>query len=165
MVIDVKRARERIFYEEYLKRMVERQPVSQQTLFPQTLKLSGEDFLTLMEQPDLVANLGFDIRDFGDSTIVIYALPDGYSTDPESVKKEIDSLIATLKDDMPMDDSCQKMAAKLAQNAASCGMERLNGETAQLLVDKLFACMEPNMTPDGRRCTTIVTLEDLEKKL
>ena len=165
MVIDIKRARERIFYEEYLKRMVERQPVSQQTLFPQTLKLSGEDFLTLMEQPDLVANLGFDIRDFGDSTIVIYALPDGYSTDPESVKKEIDSLIATLKDDMPMDDSCQKMAAKLAQNAASCGMERLNGETAQLLVDKLFACMEPNMTPDGRRCTTIVTLEDLEKKL
>ena len=57
------------------------------------------------------------------------------------------------------------MAAKMAESAAAGDPGSLRGPEAQLLVDQLFACREPNLTPDGRKCLTILTFEDLEKKL
>jgi len=165
MVIDIRRARERIFYERYLEKIAEQQPVRQQSLFPVTVKLSAEDYLAVLEQPDLVARLGFDIQDFGANTVVVNALPEGYDTGEESVRRSIDDLIAALKDDTSLEDQHHLLAAKMAGSAAASGPGSLHATEAQLLVDQLFACREPKLTPDGRRCLTILTLEELEKKL
>ena len=165
MVIDIRRARQRIFYERYLEKMAERQPVRQQSLFPVTVQLSAEDCLTLLGQPDLLASLGFDIQDFGGNTVVVNALPEGYPTSDEEVRRCIDQLIAALRDDTSLEDQHHLMAASMAASAAACGAESLNATEAQLLVDRLFACREPKLTPDGRRTLTLITLEELEKKL
>ena len=165
MVIDIRRARERIFYERYLEKIAEEQPVRQQTLFPVTVRLSAEDYLAVLEQPDLTARLGFDIQDFGGNTVVVNALPEGYPSDGEQVRNCIDSLAAALKDDSSLEDQHHLLAAKMAASAAACTPGSFRTSEAQLLVDQLFACREPKLTPDGRRCMTIITFEDLEKKL
>ena len=165
MVIDIRRARERTFYERYLEKIAEQQPVRQQSLFPVTVQLSAEDYLAVLEQPDLTARLGFDIQDFGANTVVVNALPEGYDTSEESVRRSIDDLVAALKDDTSLEDQHHLLAAKMAGSAAASGLGSLNASEAQLLVDQLFACREPKLTPDGRRCLTILTLEELEKKL
>ncbi|MBQ1707998.1 MAG: hypothetical protein II026_02910, partial [Bacteroidales bacterium] len=165
MVVDVRRARERIFYERYLEKIAEKQPVRQQTLFPVTVRLSAEDYLAVLEQPDLTARLGFDIQDFGGNTVVVNALPEGYPVDEEQVRTCIDSLVAALKDDSSLEDQNHLLAARMAASAAASGGGSLRADEAQLLVDQLFACREPNLTPDGRRCMTILTTEELEKKL
>ena len=165
MVIDIRRARERIFYERYYEKIAEQQPVRQQSLFPVTVKLSAEDYLAVLEQPDLTASLGFDIQDFGANTIVVNALPEGFGSGEESVRRGIDDLVAALKDDTSLGDQRQLLAARMAASAAASDPGSLHPEQAQLLVDQLFACREPNLTPDGRRCLTLITLEDLEKKL
>lgn len=165
MVVDILRARKRIFYERYLEKLAEHLPVSIQTLFPLTFTLSAEDHMALLEQPDLLESLGFDIRDFGGSSVVVHGLPEGYSLDEESVRTSLDELIAALRDDTSLDDHNSYMAAKMAESAARSGREAMNPEEAQLLVDQLFACREPNLSPEGRRCTAIITLEELEKKL
>ena len=165
MVIDIRRARQRIFYERYLEKMAERQPVRQQSLFPVTVQLSAEDCLTLLGQPDLLASLGFDIQDFGGNTVVVNALPEGYPTSEEEVRRCIDQLLAALRDDTSLEDQHHLMAASMAASAAACGAESLNATEAQLLVDRLFACREPKLTPDGHRTLTLITLEELEKKL
>ncbi len=165
MVVDIRRARQRIYYERYLEKIAEQQPVRQQTLFPVSVKLSAEDCLTLLEQPDLLARLGFDIQDFGGNTVVVNALPEGYPASEEAVKDCLDQLIAALRDDTSLEDQHHLLAARMAESAAASGAGSLNAEEAQLLVDQLFACREPNLTPDGRKCMTIITFEDLEKKL
>ena len=165
MVIDIRRARQRIFYERYLEKIAERQPIRQQSLFPVTVQLSAEDFLALFEQPDLLARLGFDIQDFGGNTVVVNALPEGYPEEEEAVRTALDELIAVLKDETSPEDPHHLLAAKMAASAAASDPGRLDGAGAQLLVDQLFACREPQLTPDGRRCMTIVTFEELEKKL
>ena len=137
----------------------------QQTLFPVTVRLSAEDYLAVLEQPDLTARLGFDIQDFGGNTVVVNALPDGYPSDGEQVRNCIDSLAAALKDDSSLEDQHHLLAAKMAASAAVCTPGSFRTSEAQLLVDQLFACREPKLTPDGRRCMTIITFEDLEKKL
>ena len=165
MVVDIRRARQRIYYERYLEKIAEQQPVRQQSLFPVTVKLSAEDCLTLLEQPDLLARLGFDIQDFGGNTVVVNGLPEGYPASEEQVRTCIDQLIAALRDDTSLEDQRHLLAARMAESAAASGAGSLHAEEAQLLVDQLFACREPNLTPDGRRCMTIITFEDLEKKL
>ena len=165
MVIDIRRARQRIFYEQYLERIAEEQPVRQQTLFPVTVRLGAEDYLAVLEQPDLTARLGFDIQDFGANTVVVNALPEGYPVDEARVRTAIDDLIAALKDDTSLKDQRHLLAEKMAVSAAAGDPGALNREEAQLLVDRLFACREPRLTPDGRRCMTLVTFEELEKKL
>ncbi|MBR0223802.1 MAG: DNA mismatch repair endonuclease MutL [Bacteroidales bacterium] len=165
MVVDIRRARQRIYYERYLERIAEQQPVRQQSLFPVSVKLSAEDCLTLLEQPDLLTRLGFDIQDFGGNTVVVNALPEGYPASEETVRDCLDQLIAALRDDTSLEDQHHLLAAKMAESAAASGTGSLNAEEAQLLVDQLFACREPKLTPDGRRCMTIITFEDLEKKL
>ena len=77
----------------------------------------------------------------------------------------IDSLVAALKDDSSLEDQNHLLAARMAASAAASGGGNLSADEAQLLVDQLFACREPNLTPDGRRCMTILTTEELEKKL
>lgn len=165
MVVDIRRARERIFYERYFEKIAEQQPVRQQSLFPVTVALSAEDYLAVLEQPDLTASLGFDIQDFGANTIVVNALPEGFGSGEESVRRGVDDLIAALKDDSSLEDEKQLLARRMAASAAAGDPGSLHPEQAQLLVDQLFACREPKLTPDGRRCLTILTFEDLEKKL
>ena len=165
MVIDIRRARERIFYERYLEKIAEQEPVRQQTLFPVTVRLSAEDYLAVLEQPDLTARLGFDIQDFGANTVIVNAVPDGYDPGEESVRRCLDELAAALRDDSSLEDQHHLLAARMAASAAASGTRSLHASEAQLLVDKLFACREPGLTPDGRRCMTILTFEELEKKL
>lgn len=165
MVVDVRRARQRILYEKYFEKMVERESVSQQTLFPVTVSLSTEDYIALLEQPDYLNSLGFDIRDFGNNTVVVYGVPEGYSLDEAAVKDSVDSLIAIIKDDCPSDDENMVIAAKMAESATRNAAGPSSTEEAQLLVDQLFACREPGIAPSGSRTTTIITYEDLEKKL
>lgn len=165
MVVDIRRARERIFYERYFEKIAEQQPVRQQSLFPVTVALSAEDYLAVLEQPDLTASLGFDIQDFGANTIVVNALPEGFGSGEACVRQGIDDLIAALKDDSSLDDEKQLLARRMAASAAASDPGSLHPEQAQLLVDQLFACREPKLTPDGRKCLAILTFEDLEKKL
>lgn len=165
MIINILRARQRIFFEKYLQQIVEDLPVSQQTLFPVTVNLTPEDHITLLEQPDLLSKLGFDIRDFGGNSVVVYGLPENYPTDEAAVRSSIDELIAALKDDTATDDTRTLLAAKMAESAAKRTAEPAGHEAAQLLVDSLFACREPNLTADGRRCITILTTEEIDKRL
>lgn len=165
LLIDIRRARERIYYERYFEKIAEQEQVRQRTLFPVTLRLNAEDYLTVLEQPDLTARLGFDIQDFGGNTIVVNALPEGYPEDEEQVRLCIDALIAALRDDTSLEDQSHLLAVRMAESAAASGTGRFSTVEAQSLVDGLFACREPNLTPDGRRCMTIISFEELEKKL
>ncbi|MBQ7576070.1 MAG: DNA mismatch repair endonuclease MutL [Bacteroidales bacterium] len=164
-VINIARARERIFYERYLECVAEEQPVIQHSLFPVTVKLSAADYLTLMEDPDRLASLGFDVRDFGDNSVVVYGLPDGFPGDDESVRGAIDGIVAALREGDIEDDYKSALAAKMAHTASLMHKESVSDQEARLLTSQLWACRYPSATADGRKVFAIITTDDLDKKL
>lgn len=165
MLIHIERARQRIFYERYYEKIAEHQPIAQQTLFPQTVKLSAEDYLAITMRADTVEQLGFDVRDFGNGSVVVYGVPEGFGIDEGDVGRSIDTLVAALCDESSVDDYRHGVAVKMAESAAASGMKSLNQTEAQSLVDQLFACREPNLSPSGHRCMAIISMEDLDKLL
>lgn len=165
LAVHIGRARERIFYERYLERIAERMPVAQQTLFPVSLQRTPDEVLTLEEEAETLADLGFDIRSLGGGALVVNALPEGYPTDPEGVAKAVDELIAALRDESLSDDYRTFLAGKMARSAAAAGSGTLTRQGAQDLLAELFRCRQSQRTADGRKVSVLITLEELDKQL
>lgn len=164
MVIDQKYAHERILYEQYLSNLSSGQAVAQKELFPQALELNAGDYNLLMQSHEDLSTLGVEVSSLGHNTISINSLPASIKiSDPV---KLIEDILVSLKENQikPQDDAHQKLAASMAK-AASIGYIRTLGSIEmQDLVDKLFACQHPNLSPDGKVILTIISLDELEKR-
>ena len=170
MIVDIRRARERILYEKYLRQLDNSAPISHQVLFPCVIQLSPEKYSLLTENREQLRLLGFDIGPQEGNTISVNGLPEEFGSDESSVRTAIDNLLASLMETGSIDliraDNREVMARRLAgAAAASAGNGRLSADEARLLVDTLFSCAEPETSPGGKRCMSVLTEEDIERIL
>ncbi|MEN6619237.1 MAG: DNA mismatch repair endonuclease MutL [Rikenellaceae bacterium] len=171
IVINIKRARERILYEKYLDTLSQHSEIVNHSLFPKTIDLDEYSYSVIIENIEILGLLGFDIRSKEDecrkNCVEISGIPDGVSDEPEVLYELIDKLVFDLTELGRNfgEISRERFAATLAHSASSGKQQPLNNLEAQVLIDFLFACREPSCTPDGKPCTTIITLEELEKRL
>lgn len=170
MIVDIRRARERILYEKYLRQLDNSAPISHQVLFPCVIQLSPEKYSLLTENREQLRLLGFDIEPQEGNSISVNGLPEEFGTDESSVRTAIDNLLASLMETGSIDliraDNREAMARRLAgAAAASAGNGRLSADEARLLVDTLFSCAEPETSPGGKRCMSVLTEEDIERIL
>ena len=164
MLIDQKRAHERIMFETFIKSIKTNFGVAQQNLFPQTIKLSLNDHTLLMEIIDDICRLGFDIRDIGNNSVVINGCPaDSGNSDPREMIEVLLEEYKIRQMDVKMDTKV-KIAGSLAKASAINYGKTLINEEMREIVDKLFACDTPNFSPDGKPIISILQIEELEKR-
>ena len=96
MIVDIRRARERILYEKYLRQLDNSAPISHQVLFPCVIQLSPEKYSLLTENREQLRLLGFDIGPQEENSISVNGLPEEFGTDESSVRTAIDGLLASL---------------------------------------------------------------------
>lgn len=161
MLIHVRRAQERICYERLLREWNSETAPSQRILFPASYELPPQDAVLLEEVlPDLL-RMGFDINPFGKNTFVVQGLPPGLHAGEE--KSVLDEVIEQLKHEAPdavgrrTDMLLAAMAARLAQNIQAV----MQPEGQEALVDELFACSQPELTPGGRKTFVMLRKDEL----
>ncbi len=163
MVIDQKRAHERILFEKFMDVLISDSVASQQQLFPQTIELNPADSALLKSILEDLLSLGFDIREFGKDTFIINGTPG--VLDVSSPELIVEKLLEEYKNS-PVDAKAkakEQIALSLAKaSALDYGME-LKKEEVDHLIDNLFACSTPNFSPDGKKVLTIIPTEDIEK--
>ncbi len=165
MLIDQRRAHERILYEQYLESLKKSAIVAQKTLFPENIDLGPADYQLCIELADEIAKLGIDVRDFGKNSVIVHSVPANTKiTDIKSVLETILEQYKNLNDELKLDQH-EKLARSMAIAAAIPYGRQLEMREMQELVDQLFACANHNSTPSGKRILNIVKLEDLEKHL
>jgi len=163
IVVDQKRAHERILYERYLVGLEQKEVVAQQELFPQRIELDAADHVLLIEIFSDICSLGFDIRDVGDHTVEIRGIP--ADIEMENPKEWIERFIRDYKEreaDIKQETG-QKLAAAMARSFAINAGRVLEKEEMREILDQLFACSEPGITPDGKAVFRILKTEDIEK--
>lgn len=165
-VVNVRRARERILYERFLKTLSGNAHVSQTSLFPEQIRVGVENRALLDEHAELLSSLGFDITPFGSDTVVVNAVPEGFSAENGKVETMMTDLLLVLSDDKTaLPDMIQSaMAEKFAMLGASGASGPASVTEAQRLLDSLYACDNPEFTSTGRKVLAIISVEELDKK-
>ena len=166
MVVNVRRARERILFDRFLKVLSEEAHVSQSALFPVQVNVGVGGRLLFDEHAALLRNLGFDIDPFGTDCVVVNGVPEGYSTEPGKVQTMVGDLLLVLSDDHSALPEMmeQAMAQKFAVLGASGGDQLSSPAEAQRLLDALLASDNPEFTSSGRRIISILPLDEIEKR-
>lgn len=163
MLIDQQSAHERILYEEY-KRASWQQPLpSQQSLFPQKLILSPADAVLLNEILVDLRTLGYDIQSAGDYTFFIHGIPG--DLDAGNEKESIEQLLEQFKqfsDELRMNKREMMIRSLASQHAIKSG-QNLSAAEMQNLIDRLFACEQPQVTAGGRNTFLTFRLDELDK--
>ena len=166
MVVHISRARERILYEQALRALGRQAHVTQTALFPVQVQVGAPQRILFEENADLLGTLGFDIAPFGNDTVVVNGVPEGYSCESGKVERLVDDLVYILSEDRDALPELmqQRLAEKFATLGASHADPLSSPAEAQRLIDTLFASGNAELTPGGRRIVSIVTCGDIDKR-
>jgi DNA mismatch repair protein MutL len=114
--------------------------------------------------PDL-ARIGFDIAPFGKNTFAVQGIPAGMA--PGEEKPVLDEVVEHLKHESPdaVNKRTDRLLAHMARRLSRNKHAIMQAEGQQALIDELFACTQPEYTPDGKKVFVMVKREELEGML
>ena len=166
MVVHVRRAMERLLYGRFLKALTANAHVSQTALFPEKVNVGVEGKLLFEDNARLLSSLGFDIVPFGTDTIVVNAVPEGFSAEPGKAEETVRNILAILADDHSALPGIleQSLAQRFAALGAAGAQRPGSPIEAQRLVDALLQEENPEFTPAGKRIISIVPVDEIEKR-
>lgn len=166
MVIDQQAAHERILYERFLLHLEDRKGASQQSLFPQTVTLSPNDFELAKSLLDDIKSLGFEVREFGKNTLVIEGIPVDLGSNNLNETQLFEHLIEGFKNSQQelKLDKRDALARSMARNSSIKSGVSLAQEEMNTLIEQLFACKTPNFSISGKPVIQTIGLTEIDKK-
>ncbi|GAB3779017.1 DNA mismatch repair endonuclease MutL [Spirosoma horti] len=161
LLIDQRRAHERILYDQFQAALTKRNGASQQLLFPKTITLMPVDFQLALDLRDDLTNLGFEFDELGANTFVIRGVPALIMGENE--EELFANLLAQLRADTGRLklDRVESMARSLARRSAMRYGNRLSTTERKALVNQLFASANPSYTPTGEPVTVVLSLDKI----
>ena len=166
MLVNIRRAWERVLYERALKAMATGEHVTQTALFPVRVAVGVQERLLFEDNAALLASLGFDISAYGEDGITVAGVPEGYSCEAGKVEQMVGDLLLILSDFQPALEEVmrQKTAAKFAMLGAVNAEAPQTPLAAMRLLDTLFSSDNPEFTFNGRRIVSILSVDEIEKR-
>jgi len=164
MIIDQNRAHQRILYEQYLTNMTVHQATSQQLLFPLELYFSANERALLIELQDSLYSMGFVFDTIQNEAVVVSGIP--VTSTESQVSIVLEELLRDLQDGIPENSYSQNdsLAKSMARSLAVRSGVYLNQKEQENIVNGLFACKEPDVSPFQKPTFITINVEDIDKK-
>ncbi|TVZ25154.1 DNA mismatch repair protein MutL [Gillisia sp. Hel_I_86] len=164
LVIDQHRAHTRILYEELLKSITVSAAVSQQLLFPLVLQFNQQETDLLKGIKDSLEQTGFIFSEITSSSAEIIGIPTSISE--SEVAMLLEQLLVDFQNEVPENNFSHTdlLAKSLAKSMAVKSGNLLNATEQLHIVNGLFACKEPSLTPFNKPVFITLPVEELEKK-
>ena len=163
ILIHQQNAHERILYERFLKAVDGKPIATQQSLFPSTMEVTAADTALLNELlPDL-HYLGYHLSHFGNNSFVIQGTPADVLQGNEKVA--IEKMLEQYKHfstDLKYSKREKLLRSLSWQQAIKAGVS-LSQKEMTVLVEELFNCVSPNITPNGKPTYSEFNKADLDK--
>jgi DNA mismatch repair protein MutL len=166
MIIDQQAAHERILYERFLLHLEDRKGASQQSLFPQTVTLSPNDYELAKSLLDDIKSLGFEVREFGKNTLIIEGIPVDLGSTNINETQLFEHLIEGFKNSQQelKLDKRDSLARSMARNSAIKGGTALGQQEMNTLIEELFACKTPNFSIGGKPVIQTIALGEIAQR-
>nr|WP_199001053.1 DNA mismatch repair endonuclease MutL [Flavobacterium sp. ASV13] len=164
VIVDQQRAHQRILYEQFLLNMTVNQASSQQLLFPLNLFYSSGEMQLIEELKPSLETTGFVFEDAQTDHIVISGIP--VNITESEVSLVIEQLLSDLQDGIPASSYSQNdtIAKSMAKSLAVKTGSYLTEKEQDNIVNGLFACKDPNISPFQKPTFITMRVEDIDKK-
>ncbi|KRD63782.1 DNA mismatch repair protein MutL [Flavobacterium sp. Root935] len=164
VIVDQQRAHQRILYEQFLLNMTVNQASSQQLLFPLDLFYSASEMELIEELKPSLETTGFVFDQTKSDHIVISGIP--VNITESEVSLVIEQLLSDLQDGIPANSYSQNdtIAKSMAKSLAVKTGSYLTEKEQDNLVNGLFACKDPNISPFQKPTFITMRVEDIDKK-
>ena len=164
LMIDQHRAHVRILFESFLQQMLVRKVSTQQVLFPETLELHQDDALYFEQILDDLNAAGFDFNMDDRELVQVTGVPAQLGT--ESVVALLKTLIEKARTTAlnSATEVSENIALALAEASSIKSGQSLTNEEMSDLINRLFACENPNHTPDGKTTMVIFSQDEIMAK-
>jgi len=164
VIVDQQRAHQRVLYEQFLVNMTVHQAASQQLLFPLNLYFSKNEMELIAELQLSLINTGFVFEETQKDHVVISGIP--VNITESEVSLVLEQLLSDLQDGIPESSFSQNdtIAKSMAKSLAVKTGSYLAEKEQENLVNGLFACKEPNVSPFQKPTFITMRVEDIDKK-
>lgn len=163
-IVDQHAAHEKVMFERLMKQMSEKKVLSQQILPPKVLNLDSIEHSLVLNHMDLFTQVGFEIEDFGDDSLVLRAMPDDImGVDPELLFDELLNVLSLDIGKISIDFFVEKLST-MACKAAIKGNTEISFQEADALIDEMLSLDNPYNCPHGRPTTISISEYELERK-
>jgi DNA mismatch repair protein MutL len=149
LIIDQQAAHERVLFERYLSQLRADHSASQQCLFPQTVHLGASDFALVLEIEKEIRALGFQFEIFGKNTLLVTGIPLGVHGEEKAMFEGFMEQFKANQSELNV-PLRENLARSLAKRTAIPSGQKLTREEIEAIISGLFACPNPNFSPDGK---------------
>ncbi|MEW8956941.1 MAG: DNA mismatch repair protein MutL, partial [Clostridium sp.] len=163
-LIDQHAAHEKIMFEKYMDDIKEGSVIAQPLLIPVLIDLSLDDFGIYEENKELFKTGGFNVENFGETTISLRQVP--YIFGKLDIKNLFMSILDNLKNlgsGKTEEVKFHKIASMACKSAIKAN-DSLSKEEMEELLEKLRYIEEPFTCPHGRPTIIKMGLYELEKR-
>ncbi|MEZ4803380.1 MAG: DNA mismatch repair endonuclease MutL, partial [Gelidibacter sp.] len=164
LLIDQNKAHQRILYESLLKSMTIKEAVSQQLLFPLHLHFSSNEMTILEQLKEDLETMGFVFSKFSNEEIDVTGVP--INVPDSEVSIILEQLISDVEQEVPHShfSTMDLLAKSMAKSLAIKTGQSLSNLEQEHLVNSLFACKEPSVSPNNRATFVTLSVDELDKK-
>ncbi len=163
-MIDQHAAHEKILFEQTMKRIREKEMLTQQIAPPFIASLSLREEEVLQAQAEVLRRLGFEFEHFGGRDYKVTGVPADLCglTGGELFMQLLDELVAEKLHGSP--EVLVEKVASMSCKAAVKGNMVLSEQEARAMIDLLLTLDNPYHCPHGRPTTISMTKQEIEKK-
>jgi DNA mismatch repair protein MutL len=163
MILHQQKAYERIYFEEFMTSFETGKGMSQQLLFPATVQFSAGDAQIIITIFTELRKLGFDLEEFGENSFIVHGVPTNLNN--QAISDVLEDVIENFKRNQKEIGANKRinLARAMAIKVASGLNVKLQKEEMMAVIDRLFACKLPDVSPDGRPIVKIMTLNEIEQ--
>ena len=165
MVIDQHALHERILYEE-LKSRVDRGSIeSQRLLVPEPVHLSAAEAAVVIEQRDLLSQLGLEIEPFGGDTVLVTSTPAMLpGVAPDRLLRDLAEHLRTRPVAPTRDALLADLLHMVACKAAVKAGQKLTPDEVAALLERRHLVSDSHHCPHGRPTALVFTKSELERQ-
>ena len=164
-VIDQHALHERIMYEQLRRRVLSGNVEIQRLLMPITVDLSSRESQTLLDNADLLAELGLVLEDFGGSTVALTGYPTLMAkADPKTLLRDMVDLLESSARKLERRDLIDSLLHMMSCKAAIKAGQRLSFEEMESLLSQRHLCDDHHHCPHGRPTALKLSRAELDRQ-
>lgn len=164
VLIDYKRAQQRIIYEEVKREFAKegKEHATRKLLFPELCAFPTKDVALVDSLLPELESIGFEISSLGGGSYSILAVPEMVETDAKELVEQIisDALEQSIS---TKDALIEILALKLSNYRGAISNLPVSPEGIEALIAKLFSCQESTYTPQGKLIMRVLSNNEIQQ--